>query len=175
MRKPLLLCALCLPAAAAHADTLGLYAGAALTTGSVNNVVNSGTNISNTDWKIFGGVHPPGSPFGLELEYLDFGSETHNFNYADGSTWALDAVGYLPLAPVFSLYGKAGLSRWELTDHVVGAPFDRLDDNGVQVTLGVGGLLRFGNFAARLEYERFNIDNTAGANVVTVGVQLTVL
>jgi opacity protein-like surface antigen len=176
MRKALLLCALCLPAAAAHADVVGLYVGAGVTTGSVDNVLNSGVDIRNTDWKVFAGVHPSLSPVGLELEYLDFGSEDRNFVHAEANAAALDAIGYLPLPlPFLSVYAKAGVSRWEVKASEVASQVITLDDHGTQFTFGAGAQVHFGNVAVRVEYERFNIVNTDGAGIVTLGMQLTLL
>jgi opacity protein-like surface antigen len=180
MRKLILLCTLLLAAGAAEAEpALGVYAGAGITTGSIDNFLGSGLDIHNTDFKLFAGVHPAASPFGVEVQYVDFGSETRTFAHAQADAAAISAVGYLPLpVPMFSVYGKAGLSRWELNGNL-GAPgtpaFLGLDDNGVQFTWGVGALAHFGNLAARLEYEHFVVSNTDGANIVTIGVQVTVL
>lgn len=177
MKKLLLICALALPAGVAQAEPpLGFYAGAGLTTGTVDNVLHSGLDISNTEWKIFAGLHPPTTAFGAEVEYLDFGSETTAFAHAQGHALGVDILGYLPLpVQVLSLYGKAGFSRWDVSGNVVDPRFIGLDDHGVQFTWGVGAKATFGNLAARLEYERFNVTNTDGANIVTIGVQVTLL
>jgi hypothetical protein len=177
MRKLLFLCALLLATGAAQAEPLlGFYAGAGLTTGSVENVLGSGLDVTNTMWKLFAGVHPANSPFGLEAEYLDFGSETTLLAHGEGHAAALDAVGHLPLpVPFLSLFGKAGISRWEVSGDVIAPRFISLDDQGSQFTWGIGALAHFGNVAGRLEYERFNIANTDGANIVTIGVQITLL
>jgi len=177
MRKLLFLCILLLAAGAAEAEPgLGLYAGAGLTTGSVGNFVGSGLDISNTSYKLFAGVKPPGSPVGLEAAYLDFGSQTNTIAHASADAWAFDVVGHLPLpVPVISVYGKAGVNRWSISGNVVSPTFIGVDDTGVNFTWGVGALAHFGNLAARLEYEHFSVNNTDGANIVTIGVQVTLL
>lgn len=180
MKKLLFLCPLLFAAGTVRAEPpLGFYGGAGLTTGSVDNFLHSGLDISNTSWKLFAGLHPSMSPVGAEVEYLDFGSQTQVGAHAEGHTAAVDLVGYLPLpVPQLSLYGKAGFSRWALSGSLAtpGGPVRvGVDDNGVQFTWGVGAQAHFGNLAARLEYERFNINNTDGANIVTIGVQVTLL
>jgi hypothetical protein len=178
MRKLLFLCAVLLAAGTAQAEPLlGFYGGAGLTTGSVNNVLGSGLDVNNTSFKVFAGVHPDATPFGLELEYLDFGSATSSVAHGEGNALALDVMGHIPLPlPMLSLYGKAGLSRWQVRADVVGTPgFVGLDDHGTQFTWGVGAQLHFGNVAGRLEFEHFAITHTDGANIVTIGVQVTLL
>jgi Outer membrane protein beta-barrel domain len=177
MRKFGLLAALALAAGTAHADTLlGLYAGAGITQGKVENFRGTGLDIDNTNWKIFAGLHPKLFPLGVEVEYLEFGSQTRSFGpglgaHAEAKSFAGYAVGYLPLPlPLFDVYGKLGLSRWQLNGSVVSPQFFGLSDHGTQFTWGVGGQVHFGNLAGRLEYERFNISGTDGANVYTLGV-----
>jgi hypothetical protein len=180
MRKLVFLCALLVAAGTAQAEPLlGFYGGAGLTTGSVDNVFGSGLDVTNTSWKLFAGVHPTASPFGLEVEYLDFGAQTSRFAHGEGNAAALDAVGHIPLpVPFLSLFGKAGVSRWQVSGNVEppgGGGLIGIDDHGNQFTWGFGGLLHFGNVAARVEYEHFAISNTDGANIVTLGVQITLL
>ena len=177
MRKLLLITTLACAAGAAHAaDPLGLYAGAGITNSQVDNFLGSGLDIKDTSYKILAGLHPSLSPVGAEVEYLDFGSETRIGAHAEAKAFAAYATGWLPLpVPILSVYGKAGLSRWNLSGSVVAPGFFGLSDHGTQFTWGVGALARFGNLAGRLEYERFNISGTDGANVVTLGAQIYLL
>jgi hypothetical protein len=69
MRKLLLATTLALGAGAAHADLLGLYAGAGITKAKVDNVFDAGLNVDDTSWKAIVGFRPPG-PFAIEANYL---------------------------------------------------------------------------------------------------------
>jgi hypothetical protein len=177
MRKLLALGALAMATGSAHADSLlGLYAGAGITQAKVENFQGTGLDIDHTNWKVFAGLHPSLSPVGVEAEYLDFGSATKIGAHAESKAFAAYAMGFLPIPlPLLSVYGKAGLSRWQLSGSTVSPGFFGLSDHGTQFTWGVGGQVHFGNVAARLEYERFNISGTDGANVVTLGAQFTFL
>jgi hypothetical protein len=181
MRKLLSLTALALVAGVAHADP-DLYVGAAVTKTKIGNVFQSGLDTDNTDWKAIVGFKPPLFPVGAEAEYLDLGSQTRLFAnaggigvHSDAKAFAAYAVGYLPLPlPIVSFFGKAGLARWELSGSSQPGLFS-LSDHGTQFTWGVGAQAHYGKFAGRLEYERFNISNTDGANVVSLGVTYTLL
>jgi hypothetical protein len=54
--------------------------------------------------------------------------------------------------PLVDLYGRVGMARWETERRVAFAQ----DDEGTDPTLGAGVQLRFGSFALRVEYERFD-------------------
>ena len=54
----------------------------------------------------------------------------------------------------------------------VGGGIFSLSDNGTQFAWGLGAQAHVGNVGARLEYENFNIRNTNGANIVSLGVFL---
>jgi hypothetical protein len=177
MRKSsFLLCVLTVAAGAAEAQTpVGFYAGGGVVTGSVNNVFSSGLDLNNTNWKLFAGLHPAQSPLGIEAEYIDFGSVTNQIAHAQGNVLAADLMLYVPLfVPPLSAYGKAGMARWQVSGSVLNG-FAGFDEHATQFTWGVGAKAQFGAFAARIEYERFNILNTDGANVITIGGQFTFL
>lgn len=130
----------------------------------------------------------PISAFAVEADYIDLGSQ--NTNVPSGpvgttqihyKTFAGYAVGYLPIPlPWVDVFGKAGIDHW----HVSGfggctggacsiGPFS--SDNGTQFAWGVGGQVHVGNFGGRLEYEKFVIRNTGGANLVSFSVFLNLL
>jgi opacity protein-like surface antigen len=177
MRRIFLIGILALAGGVAQADTLiGVYGGAGITQAKVDNFLSTGLDIHNTSWKLFAGVHPSPAPIGVEAEYLDFGSQTNSFAHAESRAFAVDALGYLPLPiPILDIYGKIGLSRWQLSGSILDRRIFGLDDHGTQLTWGVGGQAHFGALAARLEYEHFNINGTDGANVYTLGVLFTFL
>jgi hypothetical protein len=180
MRKLLLATALALGAGAAHADILGLYAGAGITQSKVDNVFDAGLNINATSWKAIVGFRPPG-PFAIEANYLDLGSETQHYAglggaHTDAKAFAAYAVGFLPLPiPILDIFGKAGAARWQLSGNTTRPDLFALSDHGTDFAWGVGAQARFGRIAARLEYERFNVSNTDGVKVYTLGATYTLL
>ena len=68
------------------------------------------------------------------------------------------AVGYLPLAQGFSLFGKLGAFLWDSRgDVAVGSFAGGGKDNGTDVTYGLGLQYDFNrNLSARLEWQRYN-------------------
>ena len=177
MRKALILCALLFAAGAAHADNM-LYFGGGLTNGTVHDVLNSGLNVDNSEYKFYLGTRPPGSPFGAEIEYLSFGSATSATAHGSGDAISIIGLGYLPVVPhLLDVYGKAGFSRTQLTGNAIRdtGPNLNIDDSQFRFTFGVGAQAHIGNLAARLEYQHYSIVGTDGANILTLGVQFSIL
>src|SRR5215469_15923501 len=116
MRKVLLASLLALFAGAAQADDdlLGLYGGAGIVRAKVEDVFHTNFNLSNTSWKIYGGMRAPGFPIGLDLDYVDLGSaDSVTFRgpaHADTKAFAAYVVGYAPIpVPDIDVYAKGGL------------------------------------------------------------------
>jgi OmpA-OmpF porin, OOP family len=178
MRKSLLLGgALALAAGAAHADpVLGMYVGAGALQSNVDNAGDLDLDIHDKEWKLFAGIKPVASPLGFEAEYVDFGSITTPFAHTSADAWAFDAIGHLPLpVPFTTVYAKAGLSRWDVSGSVAGFPALQFSDTSSQFTYGAGVQVQVQGLGARLEYEHFNIADTNGANVFTIGVLFSFL
>jgi OOP family OmpA-OmpF porin len=131
----------------------------------------SSTSADETDtaWKLFGGYRF-NRYFALELGYTDLGRFTFdttttgpaaNFDgRLKGNVWSLDAVGIAPLGDRFSLFGKVGVIRWDLSARVAAfaggaAVTDKVSDDGFSWKLGLGAQYQFTPaFGARLEWER---------------------
>ncbi len=165
---------------AAQAADHGFYLGAGVSKAKVDDIFGSGSNlnIDNTAWKIIAGFRPI-SLFAVEANYMDLGSETRSLGplnaHADAKAFSAHALLYLPIpVPFLGVYGKAGLARWELNGNSSGNLL-RLDDRGTEFAWGGGAQLSFGSFAARLEYDHFDIKNTDGAKLYTLGATWTFL
>jgi len=107
----------------------------------------------------------------LEAGYVDLGKFSAGIG---GTTVRIDAkavellaVGMIPIWQSFSIYGKAGVARWDIDGTVTGTTF-RVSDKGTDFTFGVGAQYDFTpNLAARLEWQRY-----ADLEVDTLGVAL---
>jgi OmpA-OmpF porin, OOP family len=117
-------------------------------------------------WKILGG-YQFNPNFGLEAAYIDFGKATASGVVlgvnVDGSAKAtaaeLVAVGNVPVGAGFSIYGKAGVFRWD-ADLSVSAPTAGFrastSDSGTDLTFGAGVRYDFNlRGAVRLEWQRY--------------------
>lgn len=160
----------------AQAAPDGLYAGAGITRAQVTDIFgpSSDLRIDNTSWKAFLGFKAPLIPLGVETEYADLGSNTRNFGFvqgeADAKAFGAFAVGWLPVpAPFLDVFGKLGVARWQLNGRTTSPTLFHLDDTGTQFAWGVGVQLHLQNVAVRAEYENFNISNTNGARLYSVG------
>jgi hypothetical protein len=171
---------LALAGTAAQAADNGFYLGAGVSKSKVNDIFGSGADldIDDTAWKIIAGFRPI-DLVAVEANYMDLGSETRRLGaanaHADAKALSAHALLYLPIpVPFLGVYGKAGLARWELNgDSNVGLL--RLDDHGTEFAWGAGAQLSFGSFAARLEYDNFDIKNTDGVDLYTLGFTWTFL
>lgn len=178
MRRLLLLMTFAFAAGAAHADNGSFYVGAGISKDKLSDIANQGTNfadIDSTSWKVFAGFRPI-SVFAVEADYLDLGSQTGTFvttpTSSNAKAFAGYAVGFLPIPlPFLDVFGKAGLARWRLNGS---SPLTSFSTSGTEFAWGVGAGVHAGNFGARLEYEKFNIPGTNGANVTSLEVYLNI-
>jgi opacity protein-like surface antigen len=183
MRKLLFASTLALFAGAAQADDLlGLYAGAGITRAKVQDIFHTDFNLSNTSWKVYAGFRPLGFPFGIDVDYMDLGSAAagtfQGVGHADAKAFAAYAVGYLPIpAPNIDVYGKAGLARWQFDGNLAQQQgLFSVSDNGTDFAWGVGLQVHFlERFAARVEYEHFNIRDADNVQLYSLGVSYTIL
>ena len=183
MRKFLLVPVLALAATAAHADggaDTNIYAGAGITSANVQNIQGTGFDIDNTSVKALAGVRFM-SLVGAEVDYYRLGSESRSFYFgganADAHAFAAYAVGYLPIpAPNIDVYGKAGLARWQFNGNISQPGLFAVSDNGTDFAWGAGLQVHFlERFAARIEYEHFNIRDADDVQVYSLGVSYTIL
>jgi len=111
--------------------------------------------------------------FALEGGFIDLGESSFStpglFSAsADATSLFFHAVGIAPLGERVSLFGKVGLHFWEGEERgqVFGIPFS-VSDDGTDLTFGFGLQWNLGKFAARLEWERYDLDE---ADVSFLGV-----
>ena len=102
------------------------------------------------------------------------GSDTVFFG-TDPQSFALKAVGILPIGEQFSLYGNVGFHSWDLDQgsgdnigDVIG------DDSATDPTYGIGGQFDFANnWAIRAQLQRYEFDNADLDEVKTPRLELT--
>lgn len=133
----------------------------------------------DTAFKIFGGYQLTPN-FAIEGAYADLGEATYSGTFGGApvtggkvevSGFNVSAVGILPLAHRFSLFGKLGLFVWdaEASDVTGGVPFSAKAD-GTDLSFGLGGAYQLTqNLSLRAEWERFKLDNV-DADMLSVGV-----
>ena len=183
MRRLLLVTVLALAASAAQADNAFFYLGAGVSKDKLSNIAPSGgfSDIDNTSWKALAGFRPI-SLFAIEADYMDLGGQTSTFvnvsSHSDAKAFAGYAVGFLPIpVPFLDVFGKAGVARWSLsgsTSVPAGSLFS-FSNHGTEFAWGAGAQAHIGNIGVRLEYERFSIPNTDGAQVISLAVILSLL
>lgn len=139
-------------------------------------------------WKIFGG-YQVNRNFGAELGYADLGKTkasgvTSGVN-VDAKTkvnaWDLVGIGSLPVANKFSLYGKLGVYRGQVSDSATGSAggFTAMASGSsinTGLTFGFGAGFDINqNIAVRAEWQRYKAmggDSTGKSDVVVLGVGL---
>jgi hypothetical protein len=169
------------PGVALSADN-GFYLG-----GSASNVssdyaipVSSGTPNDGDGFKLIGGFRPL-DKFAVEANYVDLGTTHVPLNTfcittpcpqeiaIDSQALSVSAVGLFTL-PLVDLYGRVGVARWESERRIAFAQ----DDEGTDPTYGAGVQLRFGSFAFRVEYERFDFGDDS-VDLRSIGFTYTFL
>jgi opacity protein-like surface antigen len=153
-------------------DLLGAYAGGAVGQARVDTSAPyvGGFRENHSAFKVMVGLRPI-SLVGAELAYVDFGhpSRLNGFISTDVTMKGSAALGilYLPVPPIVDIYVKAGLARLQSTVATsivcpqtvfcpaiaTPAPVSRTN---VGFAGGTGAQFKFGSFAVRGEYERFN-------------------
>jgi hypothetical protein len=180
-------------------DLLGMYVGGAIGQGQIAESASYPTianpylgefKENHAAFKVMVGIRPI-SLVGAELTYIDFGHPSGSiFNYsANASLKGPAAFGilYFPV-PVIDLYLKAGIARLQsdlsgfyasadlicVGGEPCGVARFRLDRTNTSGAGGAGAQYKFGPWAVRAEYERFN---AAGGNpsLLSVGVTGTFL
>jgi len=128
-------------------------------------------------WKLFGG-YQFNRHFAIEASYFDYGSvsasgQTFGVPFritGDATAFGLAAVGILPIANHFSLFGKLGLLRTEVDvtgSGAGGAGSESDSETGLHV--GIGLMFDLGrNFSIRAEWER---NDEAEIDMMSLGVQ----
>lgn len=130
----------------------------------------------DTGFKVIGGFRPLDF-LGFELNYVDLGKpdDTVDSVKIESKAHGISgfAVGFLPL-PFMDLFAKVGAVSWNAK-----VSFPELQEsakeNGTDLAYGVGGQVRFGSLAARLEYERFEIEDLDKVDLISVGLTWTFL
>jgi outer membrane protein with beta-barrel domain len=151
------------------ADLIGFYAGAAFGQAQVEAGVPSFGSFKkdHSAYQVMAGLRPI-APFGVELDYLDFG---HPNGTVGG--WPTDlsmkgtaafALMYLPL-PVLDLYAKAGIARLQsqlrtVTNYTcvaAGCNVFVVERTDSRFAAGVGVQVKLGSWTVRGEYAGFSV------------------
>lgn len=182
--------AFALAGTAAHAqgefdrDTqTGLYIGAAVTEVGIDSFndnfdVDTDFDLDDTSWKVLAGWRF-NEYFATELNYMDLGSEEVEEGGArfdlEAEAITAYAIGLWPL-PYVDLYAKAGAAWWDAegrTDLAVPGVGNDFDEDETEFAWGAGLRARYGNWGARLEYENFDIAESDGLDLVSLGLTYT--
>ncbi|MES1942827.1 TonB-dependent receptor protein [Salinisphaera sp. PC39] len=95
---------------------------------------------------------------GLEIGYTDFAEAEDGGYEADADGFTAAVLAQVPVNEAFSVYGKGGMLAWDLD---VSGPLVSGSDDGEDPFYGVGTRIGLGGaFGLRLEYERFELDDT---------------
>lgn len=104
-----------------------LYLGA-----SFGSAVYDQADDSSAAFALFGGYHL-NEVLALDLSYSDLGKAEKGNAKAEASAFSLGVLGKLPVQTNLTLFGKVGLSSWDLD-----VSPDSVSDNDIDVSYGVG-------------------------------------
>jgi hypothetical protein len=187
MRAALIACAVIVSSSgtAVAADN-GFYLGGGLTQASLDTssdfVQDAPDDFSIDDddngFKVIAGIRPL-DWLAIEANYVDFGSVSAGDDTLGGefelSGVDAFAVGFIPI-PFIDIFGKVGVMRWDADARVtLGGQTFSDSESGTDIAYGAGIQARLGSLAGRLEYERFEVDDTEEVAMITLGVTYTFL
>jgi opacity protein-like surface antigen len=166
--------ALALAGTAAQAADKGIYLGVGVTQAQIDGIAPD-FDLDDTGFKLIVGFRPL-DLFAVEANYIDLGSDNADVLgfpvEVDGKAYAGFGLLFLAL-PFVDLYAKAGLAHWELDGSVSG--LGSASDSDTEFAYGAGVQVRFLSLGVRLEYESFDIQDTDGADLITLGFTYTFL
>jgi hypothetical protein len=157
---------------AAYADS-GFYLGGSIgKAGIETDIDDDGIDDADSAYKVFAGyiIDLPVVDFAVEAGYVDLGAPSATIlgERAEIDISALTAIGVVGLD--FGVVGgfvKAGLVAWD-ADLSLGAFND--SESGSDPAYGVGLRFTLSSIEIRAEYEKFDIEDTDNADMVSVGV-----
>jgi OOP family OmpA-OmpF porin len=152
------------PSALAQAPATGWYAGGSLGQSTAQDACDGlgGLGIScddkDTAWKIFGG-YQLNRNFAVEFGYANLGEVNLSFlgltETIEATAWEVVAVGSLPVADRFSLYGKAGFYSADVEDRT-NFGFSA-DESNTGLTFAIGARYDVqANAGIRVEWQKYS-------------------
>jgi len=112
----------------------------------------------------------------IEANYVDLGSGDDRVAgqliETDIDGISLSALGFLPIGPV-DLFARVGAINWDANLDLPGYGI-RGNEDGTDLTYGVGAQFRVWSLAFRAEYEIFDVED-ADVDMISVGVTWTFL
>ena len=147
----------------------------------MENIFDTDFNLSNTSWKVYAGFRPVGFPLGIDVDYMDLGARlpgrsmgrpTRTRRLSRPMPWGTCRFRCRNI----DVYGKAGLARWQFNGNITQPGLFNVSDNGTDFAWGAGLQYHFlDRFAARIEYEHFNIREANDVQLYSLGVSYTIL
>lgn len=174
MRKAILATALLLASTASMAADNGIYLGASLGKADVDldeNTTGLDLDGDDTGFKIIAGIRPL-DWFGIEASYVNFGEVKEGPLSVESDGITGFGVFFLPVGPV-DVFAKGGVISFD-TD-VKLQNIGSVRNDGTDFAYGVGVQFRLLSLSVRAEYEKFEIDDTDDANMLSIGVTYTFL
>jgi OOP family OmpA-OmpF porin len=180
MTRKLMMAVLVLAVAGSFAradEKKGLFIGAGVGYANQELSISTGNFQDNsTAWKGFVGYRAM-KFFGVEAAYVDFGKASDTIDSGSGSQnfdlkttgETLELVGTIPLGSYLEIYGKGGYLWWS-------AKLSDSDNSGSTTgsdwVYGAGAKVIIAKkFGIRLEYEKYDIQDTKSVYLVTAGVE----
>ena len=109
--------------------------------------------------------------FGIEVQYVEFGSPENDDFAVELNDFAAFGVGVLPVGDHFEFFGKFGYGLWNVEVEDLNID-DVVEDDEYDIVYGGGMAIVFGkHFATRLEYERFEVDETDSVDMASISLE----
>ena len=167
----------------AWAQDTGFYAGLSFGQSSVDVDCTgfSSCDDSDTAWKVFGG-YQFNRNFAVEFGYTDLGEASASAPgasaTAESTAFEVSAVGMLPLADRFSIFGRIGLHMSDTDARAtLGSVSGSTSESNTGLTFGIGARYDFTkNLGVRAEWQRYadvggdDVGGEFDVDVISIGV-----
>jgi OOP family OmpA-OmpF porin len=137
-----------------HSSSANLYLG-----GSIGNARYSELDDNSASFSLFGGYNV-NEILSVEGNWSSLGEAENNGATADVSALSLSILGKLPLKTDLTLFGRAGLARWNF-DFKSSALDDSDSDTDPYFGLGLDYNIT-GNTSVRFDWNRYSMEPTLG-------------
>ena len=115
---------------------------------------------------------------GVEASYVDFGNVEDEVSPGtdaeiDATGWDVFAKGILPIGKHFDIFAKAGVVVWDTEQTLSGVVSGSGSNDGTDPVYGGGLTFRFAKIVGiRVEYERFDLEDTDSVDLASAGVEI---
>ena len=136
-----------------------------------SNTVNIDEDFDESDmgWKAFVGFRFKRF-FGIEAQYVEFGSPENDDFSADLTDFGGYVVGAIPIGDHFEINGKVGYHQWDVDLEDLNLD-ESTSESEWDISYGAGLAVIFKRIGFRAEYELFEVEETDSVTMASLSIE----